>query len=140
MLDISPYLVLISGLTFLTMLFILNTILYKPMISFMNERDNSLNSNQDAIKACEEAIIANNNSYDEIIKNAGVEAEKLIHSKQQEAMGKSEIKIQDSKDDLDSQYEVFLKELDVAKVDLKKSIVANANDLAKSINNKLTSL
>lgn len=140
MLDISPYLVLISGVTFLTMLFVLNTILYKPMISFMNDRDNSLNSNESAIKACQEAIIANNNTHDEIIKNAGIKAEKLIHSKQQDALSKSEATIQASKDDLESQYEVFLKELESAKSQLKTSISANTDKLSQAINNKLVSL
>ena len=140
MLDISPYLVLISGATFLTMLFVLNTILYKPMISFMNDRDNSLSSNEGAIKACQEAIIANNNTHDEIIKNAGIKAEKLIHSKQQDALSKSEVKIQASKDDLESQYEVFLKELESAKSQLKTSISANTDKLSQAINNKLVSL
>ena len=140
MLDISPYLVLISGSTFLIMLFILNTVLYKPMISFMSNRDNSLSSNEDAIKACKEAIISNNNSYDEIIRNAGIKAEKLIHSKQQTAIKNSQEKINSSKNELDNQYEGFLKELNVAKGALRKSISANADDLSKSINNKLISL
>lgn len=140
MLDISWSLVLISGSTFLIMLLILNTILYKPMIAFIDNRDNSLDSNKDAIKACEKSIISNNNLYDEIIKNAGIEAEKLIHSKQQKAMSSADVKIQSHQEELNSQYEVFLKELDIAKEALKKSISSNADDLAKSINNKLISL
>jgi F-type H+-transporting ATPase subunit b len=122
------------------MLLVLNNILYKPMISFMDNRNNSLNNNEGAIKACEEAIVNNNNNYAEIIRNANIKAEKLIHSKQQEAMNKSEAKIQTAKDGLDGQYEEFLKDLSLAKDKLKSSIVANADDLSKSINNKLISL
>jgi len=43
MLDILPELLLVTGIVFLFLLFILNKTLYKPLLAFIDNRNNAIN-------------------------------------------------------------------------------------------------
>lgn len=140
MLDVNPILVVFSGVTFLIMLLILNSILYKPMIAFMSDRDSNLNTNQDSIIACENSIKHNQEQYEEIMHNAYVESEHIIDLARKEASQKADVKIQDAITSLDKEYVVFQSDLNNAKNDLEKSIIANESELSQAISSKLKNL
>lgn len=87
MLDLSPLLVLSSAATFLVVLLILNSILYRPLVSFMDKRSADIKRDLD-----------NAQSNDDEVKALLAEADSIIAEAKSESYGIKERAIQEFKD------------------------------------------
>jgi len=140
MLDISPILVLFSGIMFLALLVLLNTIFYKPMIEFMDNRNQSFSSNDDAIKAYKNDIAENELKVKSILDDANHEYEGIISEAITNAHSKAEDKLAKVIENLDSQYDKFIQELTSKQEELKNNIIANSSAFKKELSNKLVNI
>ena len=140
MLDISPILLLSSGLVFLLVLARLNSCLYKPLFKHMDERDdkiksdiqNAKNNGADVEGMLEEAshIIASaKKEAFSIREKARVEAEKLAKSKLESAKAK-----------IESEYVQFTVALQDTKKELESSLGSQMPLFKDSLKAKLSSI
>jgi F-type H+-transporting ATPase subunit b len=137
MLDIDFGLMLISATIFLTMMWILNKILYIPIFSFMKQRDKSikhdLNNAED-----------NNNYVDELNKEANSiieEARLKVNSFKEESINKEKenAKKETSRHELKikKEHEIFLKSLNSAKIEYKNALLSQLPLFKNSVKNKI---
>lgn len=77
MLDISPALLLVTGAVFFTLLIVLNKMLYKPLIEFIDNRNNSIKRDLENAGKNTSDVEAYFKEADQIILAAKAEAGKI---------------------------------------------------------------
>jgi len=140
MLDISPMLLLISGIVFLLVLARLNSCLYKPLFKHMDDRTESIEK---------DLADAKNNGSD--IDGMLVEAKEIIAKAKNEAFlireqatikvkESTNLKLTSAKINLDVKYDEFIKTLAVEKESLKKTLITNTPMFQESLKLKISSI
>ena len=140
MLDISPVLLLSSGIIFLIVLFVLNGYLFKPLLKHIEDRAKSIKEDLDKAKdngADVEGMLAEANDN---IANAKKEAVAIRQKALNEAMADANKKLVKAKQDIDNKYNSFLSELDVEISNLKDSLSTNVPVFEKSLQAKFKNI
>ena len=140
MLDISPILLLSSGLVFLLVLARLNSCLYKPLFKHMDDRDNQIKTDMEN---------ARNNSADvegmfeeakHIIAQAKHEALSIREKAKSEATKAAEVKLAKAKEEAEQKYNEFVKAIEVEKAELESSLVSQMPLFKDSLKAKLSTI
>ena len=140
MLDISPILLLSSGIVFLLVLARLNSCLYKPLFKHMDDRTESI---------AKDLADAKNNGSDidgmlveakEVIAKAKNEASLIRENATNKAKESTGSKLLAAKADIDVKYNDFVKSLSVEKESLKESLVASMPIFKESLKLKINSI
>jgi F-type H+-transporting ATPase subunit b len=140
MLDIQPSLMLFVFVVFITLLFLLNQILYKPLIAFIDDRTESiakdleaskkLTNNSDEMQAKAQQIINEAKAEATLIKQKAIDEAKLVAVSKVEAKQK----------ELEGDYAKFAKALGKDKESLKESILAQVPQFRDAIKTKLSKI
>lgn len=133
MLDIQPSLLVFEIITFLALVAILNQILYKPMLSFIEERNSNLKADAglaDAQESEKEAIMAEANR---LLADAKAEAAKVRHEAVTTAKAEAEGKINAVKDRAKTEISNYSNELVAQEAELKSAIISNAESYKQSL-------
>ena len=137
MLDISLIVMLIEAAIFFVTLILLNQWLFKPLLSFMEQRDAKL---ENELKA-----VSNNKSeaqkYEEeiasILEKARNEAAKIKKQAADEAKSQASKLVESEVAKIESEKVAFNKELEAKKAELLSSLEANSNELKDMLSTKL---
>lgn len=140
MLDISPLLLLITALIFLALLIYLNKTLYRPLLEFVKNRDSTIEKDKKNATKNEEDIQAYENEAKEIILEAKAKAAKEKTKILDEAKAEVASKIEQRKAELDEEYELFLKNMENEKKELKNGLLAQIPLFREGIKAKLNQL
>lgn len=133
MLDIQPSLLAFEIIVFLLLVAILNQILYKPLLAFMQERnaglkaDTNLVSSQDAER---EQLLKD---ADAILINAKAEAGKIMHEALTAAKAEAQQKLDEIKKQEAEQLNIFESELASEQAVLSDTIKAHAGEYTQSL-------
>jgi len=133
MLDIQPSLLAFEIITFLLLVAILNQILYKPMLSFIEERNSNLKADAglaDAQVNEREALITEAN---QLLADAKAEAGKIRHEAAAAAKAEAETKINTVKDNAKTEVAAFSSALVSEKAGLKATILSNSEGYKQSL-------
>jgi len=140
MLDLNPGLMLFVLVIFFSLMVLLNQMLYKPLIKFMDDRDasiaedlksaNEMSGNNDELNAKADAILA----------DAKAEANAVRERATNEAKALADSKIESKTEELDEKYQSFLTELSKEKEELEKSLVEQMPLIKESLKTKMSSL
>jgi len=133
MLDIQPSLLAFEIITFLLLVAILNQILYKPMLSFIEERNSNLKADAglaDAQESEKEALITEANK---LLADAKSEAAKIRHEAVTAAKAEAETKINAVKESVKTEVANFSSELTAQKAELKVTILSNSEGYKQSL-------
>lgn len=140
MLDISPILLLSSGIVFLLVLARLNSCLYKPLFKHMDDRTESI---------AKDLVDAKNNGSDidgmlveakEIIAKAKNEASLIREKAGNEAKESTDSKLALAKSDLDNKYNDFIASLKIEKESLRESLNTSMPMFKDSLKLKISSI
>ncbi len=140
MLDISPILLLSSGIVFLLVLARLNSCLYKPLFKHMDDRTESIAKDLENAKnngADIEGMLAD---AKEIIAKAKNEASSIREKAAKEAQDLADSKLVSAKADANSKYDDLMKSLETEKESLKTSLVAAMPLFKDSLKAKISSI
>lgn len=133
MLDIQPSLLAFEIITFLALVAILNLILYKPMLGFMDERSSSLKADAgiaDAQSSEKEAMLAEANR---VLADAKAESSKIRHEAIAAAKAEAASKIAAAKEAAKADISSYLAEINSQKAELKAVISSNADSYRASL-------
>ena len=140
MLDISPVLLLSSGVIFLLVLARLNSCLFSPLLKHMDERTASISKDLEDAKsngANVDGMIAEANNT---IANAKREATAIREQAYKEAKESADAKLASAKSNLEARSAEFAKNLqDETKV-LRDSLVSTMPQFNESLKAKLSSI
>jgi len=140
MLDISPILLLSSGLVFLLVLARLNSCLYKPLFKHMDDRENQIKTDMENAKANGADVDGMLAEAKEIIANAKKEAFSIREKARLEAQEVAEGKIEAAKAKTESKYNDFVTSLATEKISLENSLVSELPLFKEGLKAKLSSI
>jgi F-type H+-transporting ATPase subunit b len=140
MLDLNPGLMLFVLIVFFSLLFLLNTMLFQPLLKFMDDRDatiagdlknaEEMSGNSDELNAKADAFIA----------DAKAEANAIREKATNEAKALAESKIESKVKELDASNATFMAELETEQEALKGALVSELPALKESLQSKLSGL
>ncbi len=140
MLDISPILLLSSGIVFLLVLARLNSCLYKPLFKHMDERTESIATDLENAKNNGANIDGMLAEAKEIIAKAKSEASLIRDKATDEAKQIANSKLSSAKIDLEEKYNEFTKSLEIEKDSLKDSLSASMPLFKDSLKLKINTI
>ncbi len=140
MLDISPGLLLLVAAIFIFLIVALNKILYKPLLDFMHQRDESIKSDLEKAKKNSSNVSHLESEAEAIIKRAKSEAHKLREEAIGVAKEEANKKIEAKKALLEESYQEFLTKLDKEKEELAEELKAKLPLFQNSLKTKLSQI
>lgn len=140
MLDISPILLLSSGIIFLLVLARLNSCLFKPLLKHMDDRAESIKKDLENAKSNGADVNGMLAEANDVIAKAKKEAAAIRDKAYNEAKNMADAKLVSAKSDLETKYTEFAKELQAETVVLKDSLMASMPQFNESLKAKLRSI
>ena len=140
MLDISPILLLSSGLVFLLVLARLNSCLYKPLFKHMDERDNQIKTDMENAKNNAADVNGMLEEANSIIAQAKKEAFSIREKAKVDATSMAEAKLTEYKKVIEEKYNSFTIALSEEKVALENNLVSQMPLFKEGLKAKLSSI
>jgi len=137
MLDPSPILLLVTLVVFFTLLIVLNKILYKPLLTFIDNRNESINRDLENAGKNTSDVEAYYEEANQIILEAKAQAGKIREAALSEAREIAAKKVEQKQSELEEEYALFLKDLNADKTDFEESLSAKIPLFRDSIKQKL---
>ena len=138
MLDIIPALLLVTGTVFLVLLIVLNKTLYKPLLEFIDNRNNSINRDLENAGKNASDVVAYYQEIETILSEGKLEAAKIREAAINEANDKAMKRIEQKKNDIEAQNVAFLNALESEKDEFKNGLMAKMPLFKESISAKLS--
>ncbi|KIM10234.1 MAG: hypothetical protein KU37_11295 [Sulfuricurvum sp. PC08-66] len=124
MLEINPNLLGLTIVLFLVMIVLLNSWLYRPMLSFMQTRDENLKKDLARAGSNDSEIMALHKKAEEVVHEAKAEAAALRKKVIEDAKMLAQSKIDAKRVELDAAYKVFTTQLASEKESLKNNLLS----------------
>ena len=140
MLDISPALLLVTGAVFFVLIVVLNKMLYKPLIGFIDNRNESIKRDLENAGKNTSDVEAYFKEADKIILEAKAEAGKIREAALNEAKEIAAKKVEQKQSELEEEYASFLKDLDAEKTDFSEGLAAQIPTFKDGIKAKLSQI
>ena len=140
MLDIHLSLMLFVLALFLTLLVLLNNMLYQPLVKFMDDRDHSIANDLEAAKGLSGNSDELNAKADEIISNAKNEAAGIRQKAIDDQKTLAASKIETKQNELETEYNKFVEKLNSDKENLKNSLLSQMPLFKESLKAKFSKL
>ena len=140
MLDISPGLLLLVAVIFIFLIVVLNKILYKPLLTFMHERDESIKNDLEQAKKNSSNVSHLEEEALGLIKHAKNEAHKIREEAINLVKTEYNEKIEAKKAVLEKAYESFLLELNQEKEELRSRLKNELPVFKDSLKTKLSQI
>ena len=140
MLDISWQLLLVTGSVFFILLITLNKILYKPLLTFIDNRNESIKRDLENAGKNTSDVEAYYKEANQIILEAKAEAGKIREAALGEAREIAAKKVEQKQSELEEEYALFLKDLNAEKTEFKDSLSASIPLFRDTIKQKLSNI
>ncbi|XPV69448.1 MAG: F0F1 ATP synthase subunit B' [Halarcobacter sp.] len=140
MLDISPVLLLSSGIIFLLVVARLNSCLFVPLLKHMDDRDESIKKDLENAQSNSADVDGMLEEASHIIAEAKKEAAAIREKAYTEAKEVADAKLASAKEELEAKSVKFFEELEAEKVALKESLVAAMPQFNESLKAKISSI
>jgi len=136
MVDIN-YTVFIQIVNFLVLIFILNSLLFKPILKIMEERKGRLQSSEDEIKALHQTIEQKTAEYEEKIRLAKMEAMNQRNEIQKEGTEEARKIIEQAKEEIAKMTDEFKDKLDEEMSGARKILSGRSKAISLEIAEKV---
>lgn len=140
MLDLNPGLMLFVLVVFFSLLFLLNQMLFQPLLNFMDDRDASIAKDLQNAEEMADNSDGLNAKADALLADARAEANAIRDKATTEAKTLAESKIESKVKELDRAYQTFLTELLSEQDALKNLLTSQLPSFKESLHTKLKSL
>ncbi|AXP09159.1 FoF1 ATP synthase subunit B' [Campylobacter hepaticus] len=120
--DMHPSIMLATMGIFLAMIIILNSMLYKPLLKFMDERNDSIKNDEDKVKENSQEVLDVNNQLELIHTNTKEEIYKIKQAAIIAAKEEAEQIIRSKKEELERKMLSFYTELSSQKEELRENL------------------
>ncbi|HFQ60681.1 MAG TPA: F0F1 ATP synthase subunit B' [Epsilonproteobacteria bacterium] len=140
MLDLHLPLMLFVLVLFLTLLVLLNNMLFKPLVKFMDDRDASIAKDLEAAKSVSGNTDELNAKADAIISDAKNEAANIRQKAIDDEKTLAASKVETKQSELDKAYESFVEKLTSEKENLKNELLSQMPLFKESLKAKFSKL
>ena len=140
MLDLHLPLMLFVLVLFITLLVLLNNMLFQPLIKFMDDRDNSIAKDLEAAKGLSGNTDELNAKADEILSQAKAEAAAIRQKAIDDEKTLAASKVETKQSELEKEYASFVERLASDRDELKNSILSQMPLFKESLKAKFSKL
>ncbi len=140
MLDLNPGLMLFVLVVFFSLLFLLNSMLFQPLLKFMDDRDATIAKDLKNAEEMSDNSSGLNAKADEILATAKAEANAIREKATSEAKALADSKIESKVKELEASNATFLAELEAEQEALKSALSAELPTFKETLHSKLSSL
>jgi len=140
MLDIIPGMLLLVAVIFIFLIYVLNRILYKPLLTFMSQRERSIQNDIEQSKKNSSNVSHLEEEASRVIKEAKTQAFKIREEAINSAKSEVSQKIEEKKAILEKAYASFLEELEAEKEELSSKLSKSLPDFQSSLKTKLSQI
>lgn len=140
MIDVSLSMMVFVFICFLIGLFLFNKWLFKPILTFMDNRDSSIRNDLENVNSNATEVEELKLEAERIISEAKKEAHKIKDSAQKEAKGESQKRVESKRAELEKGFEEFKRNLEEEKNNLKNSLLSQMPLYKESLKAKLSQL
>ncbi|WP_428023993.1 FoF1 ATP synthase subunit B' [Arcobacter sp.] len=140
MLDISPVLLLSSGIIFLLVLARLNSCLFTPLLKHMDERAKSIKNDLENAKSNTADVDGMLAEANDVIAKAKKEAAVIREEALSEAKKVADSKLEAAKSEIETKYADFKVSLENDSKALKDTLIASMPQFNESLKAKLSSI
>ena len=137
MLDISLIVMLIEAAIFFVTLILLNQWLFKPLLTFMEQRDAKLENELKAVSNNKNEAQKYEEEIASILEKAKNEAAKIKKQAADEAKSQAGKLVESETARIETEKVTFNQELEAKKTELLSSLEANSNELKEMLSTKL---
>lgn len=136
----TPWVMALVFFTFLILIYLLNRILYKPLLGFMDARDSSIKKDSEGIEGNAADVKALKAEAEVILQNARQEASLIKNKAQENAKQMADTKIAQKKEELNLKYNEFTAILEEEREELKKTLLSKIPLFEESLKTKMAKL
>ncbi len=140
MLDINPILLLATFVVFVSLIAVLNSWLYNPLFSFMNNRDDDIKKDLDRVGSNDDEINALNAKAEEIVMNAKLEAAALREKVITDAKELADSKLEAKRAELAKEYLEFEQSLCKSKEELTTDLMSQVPMFKEAVKAKFSQI
>ncbi|WP_086286632.1 MULTISPECIES: FoF1 ATP synthase subunit B' [Campylobacter] len=140
MLQIDPPLLLITLVIFLGLIFVLNSILYKPLLGFIDDRNKSIKNDEESVSKNASDTGNYEAQIEKIIGDARAEAQAKKHAALSEAKERAATKVAIKKESLEADFDSFMAGLADRKAELKSNLTAKIPELKSTLSGSLSKM
>lgn len=140
MLDLNPGLMLFVLVVFFSLLILLNTMLFQPLLKFMDDRNNTIAENLQNAEEMSGNSDELNTKADALLGDAKAEANAIREKATSEAKALAASKIESKVKEIADKHQSFLAELAADQEALKNSLASELPLIKESLQTKLSSL
>ncbi|EAJ6150695.1 MULTISPECIES: FoF1 ATP synthase subunit B' [Campylobacter] len=138
--DVHFSIMIATGVIFLLMIAILNSILYKPLIKFMDSRDLTIKNDEEKMKKNSDDVSNVESELEKIHIQTRDEINQIKVKAIEEAKLKQEKELSTKKRELEDQMLVFLKSLREKEKELKEEMRLKMPEFKQSFKNSLSKI
>ncbi|OCX43328.1 F0F1 ATP synthase subunit B' [Campylobacter ornithocola] len=138
--DVHFSIMIATGIIFLLMIVILNSILYKPLIKFMDSRDLTIKNDEEKMKKNSDDISNVESELEKIHIQTRDEINQIKAKAIEEAKIKQEKELSTRKRELEDQMLVFLKSLREKEKELKEEMRLKMPEFKQSFKDSLSKI
>ncbi|MBT5935402.1 FoF1 ATP synthase subunit B' [Sulfurimonas sp.] len=140
MLDINPILLLATFVVFVSLIAVLNSWLYNPLFSFMNNRNDDIKRDLDRVGSNDDEINALNAQAEEIVMNAKLEAAALREKVITDAKELADSKLEAKRAELAKEYLEFEQSLYKSKEELTTDLMSQVPVFKEAVKAKFSQI
>ncbi len=140
MLDISLGMLIFVAVLFLGLVYLLNEMLYKPLLAFMDKREKSIRDDLAMADKNDDDIEKDLEDANAKISAAKVEASKIREDAMVKAKELASKALNEGKESFESKYASFVDKLSYEQIALKKSISSNLSSYQDAISTKIKNI
>ncbi|MCR2101911.1 FoF1 ATP synthase subunit B' [Campylobacter upsaliensis] len=135
--DMHISIMLVTMVIFLAMIVILNSMLYKPLLRFIDERNSSIKNDENKVKENSQEMLGANDEVEKIHQSTREEIYKIKQSAINQAKEEAQVAIQAKKEELERKMASFYVELNAQKEELKQNLLKNLPEFKQLLENNI---
>ena len=135
--DMHISIMLVTMVIFLAMIAILNSMLYKPLLRFIDERNSSIKNDENKVKENSQEMLGANDEVEKIHQSTREEIHKIKQSAINQAKEEAQVAIQAKKEELERKMASFYVELNAQKEELKQNLLKNLPEFKQLLENNI---
>jgi F-type H+-transporting ATPase subunit b len=140
MLDINLGLLIFTAVVFFALIYLLNNILYQPLLGFMQKREELIKSDMDNIAENSGDVESSLNKANTLISDAKSEAASIRESALTKAKETAAKELETAQAAIEAKYDAFVQELGADRAALKSYLLANLSSYQNSLQTKLKNI
>lgn len=140
MLEINLDLMVLTAIVFLVLIYLLNTMLYKPMLKFMDDREASILSSEKSVAATASDLSVHEAEIEAVLSKAREEAARIKSEASNIAKEEAAKKIEAKKLELEARYNEFKTQLNTQRQELRDELQDSVPALRQTLVAKLAKI